>query len=285
MHLPSHGNADASARGEPAPLLQFDAIVQEFRVPPGDGKRRVLDGISFDIRPGQFTAIVGPSGCGKSTLLHMAAGLLSPTSGAVRQDGKPITSVNRTIGFVPQQAQLLPWKTLRENVELPLLLRRVPPAERAARVSEILGAVGLAGFEDHYPHQLSGGMQKRASIARTLVYRPEIVLMDEPFGSLDAQTRMVMQDDLQSLWSRHGTTIVFVTHDLTEAVVLADNVVLLSRQPTKLKADIAIGLERPRNVFQPFHTRGFTDIYDHVWTIFQSELARPAAELSRQGTA
>jgi ABC-type nitrate/sulfonate/bicarbonate transport system ATPase subunit len=208
----------------------------------------------------------------------MAAGLLSPTAGAVRQEGVAITSVNRAIGFVPQQAQLLPWKTLRQNVDLPLLLRRVSPEERAERVHAVLLSVGLAGFEDHYPHQLSGGMQKRASIARTLVYRPRIVLMDEPFGSLDAQTRMVMQDDLQSLWRRNGTTIVFVTHDLTEAVVLADTVVLLSRPPTALKASVAIELERPRNVFQPFHTKGFAELYDRVWAIFQSEIARPAVE-------
>lgn len=247
-------------------------------MPSSNAGRRVLDGISFNVGSGQFTAVVGPSGCGKSTLLHMAAGLLYPTSGTIRQHGVPIRSVNRSIGFVPQQAQLLPWKTLRQNVELPLLLRQVPLAERVERVREILAAVSLAGFEDHYPHQLSGGMQKRASIARTLIYRPEIVLMDEPFGSLDAQTRMVMQDDLQSLWNRHGTTIVFVTHDLTEAVVLADNIILLSRQPTRLKANIAIDLERPRNVFQPFHTKGFAEFYDRVWAIFQSEVARPAAE-------
>jgi len=263
-----------------APALEFDSIVQEFRMPSGNGSRRVLDGISFSVRPGQFTAVVGPSGCGKSTLLHMAAGLLSPTAGSVRQNGATITSVNRAIGFVPQQAQLLPWKTLAQNVELPLLLRQVPPGERTERVREVLASVSLSGFEDHYPHQLSGGMQKRASIARTLVYRPEIVLMDEPFGSLDAQTRMVMQDDLQSLWGRHATTIVFVTHDLTEAVVLADNVVLLSRQPTTLKADIPVELERPRNVFQPFHTRGFADSYDRVWATFRSEIARAEAEAS-----
>jgi ABC-type nitrate/sulfonate/bicarbonate transport system ATPase subunit len=265
--------------------LEFDGIVQEFRLPSGNGSRRVLDGISFDVRLGQFTAVVGPSGCGKSTLLHLAAGLLSPSAGVVRQNGAAIRSVNRAIGFVPQQAQLLPWKTLRENVELPLLLRQVPAGERTSRVREIVAAVGLEGFEDHYPRQLSGGMQKRAAIARTLVYRPEIVLMDEPFGSLDAQTRMVMQDDLQSLWRRHGTTIVFVTHDLTEAVVLADNVVLLSRQPTRLKADIAIDLERPRNVFQPFHTKDFAELYDRVWAVFRSEVTGPATtDLSAGGT-
>jgi NitT/TauT family transport system ATP-binding protein len=267
---------DDGAGGEARlPVLEFEAIVQEFRAPQGEGVRRVLDGISFAVHPGQFTAVVGPSGCGKSTLLHMAAGLLAPTAGAVRHGGAPVASINRAVGFVPQQAQLLPWKTLRENVELPLLLRRVPAAERAQRLGEMLAAVGLAGFEDHYPHQLSGGMQKRASIARTLIYRPDVVLMDEPFGALDAQTRMVMQNDLQALATRQQTTILFVTHDLTEAILLADNVVLLSRQPTRLKADIAIPLERPRNVFQPFHTKGFAELYDRVWSIFQAEIARP----------
>jgi len=260
-----------------SPVLEFDAIVQDFRRPQSDGVLRVLDGISFAVRPGQFTAVLGPSGCGKSTLLHMAAGLLAPTSGAVRHHGTTVAAVNRAVGFVPQQAQLLPWKTLRENVELPLVLRRVSGDERAERVRDMLAAVGLQGFEDHYPHQLSGGMQKRASIARTLIYRPEVVLMDEPFGALDAQTRMVMQNDLQTLAVREKTTILFVTHDLTEAILLADNVILLSRQPTRLKSDIAIPLERPRHVFQPFHSKGFAELYDQIWAIAQAEIAPAAA--------
>ena len=266
----------AASQDAAPPVLAFEEIVQEFPLPQGGGVLRVLDGISFQVRSGQFTAIVGPSGCGKSTLLHVAAGLLAPSAGVVAQHGRPITTVNRAIGFVPQQAQLLPWKTLRQNVELPLLLRRISAEERAARVRDMLSAVGLSGFEDYFPHQLSGGMQKRASIARTLIYRPEVVLMDEPFGALDAQTRMIMQNDLQTLAARQSTTILFVTHDLTEAILLADNVILLSRQPTRLKSDVAIPLERPRNVFQPFHTKGFAELYDQVWTIFQAEVAPSA---------
>jgi len=258
------------------PLLEFDRIVCDFRTPSGDGVLRVLDSISFNVRRHQFTAIVGPSGCGKSTLLHIAAGLVPPTSGGVRHGGDPVQGINRAVGFVPQQAQLLPWKTLRENVELPLVLRHVPVAERGRRVREMLDAVGLTGFDQHFPHQLSGGMQKRASIARTLIYEPEIVLMDEPFGALDAQTRMVMQNDLQVLCSREGTTIVFVTHDLTEAILLADNVILLSNLPARVKADVNVELDRPRNVFQPFHTPGFADLYDEVWAIFQAEIQQPA---------
>ena len=260
-----------------APVLDFDRIIHDFPRPQGGGRLRVLDGVSLEMRRRQFTAVVGPSGCGKSTLLQMAAGFLRPTGGTVRQQGMPVTALNRAVGLVPQQAQLLPWKTLRENVALPLLLRQVAAGERARRVAETIAAVGLAGFEEHYPYQLSGGMQKRASIARTLVYAPDVVLMDEPFGALDAQTRMVMQNDLQSLWLQQGSTILFVTHDLTEAILLADNVVLLSRSPTRVKADVAIALPRPRNVFQPFHNPGFAETYDSVWSIFQSEIVPEAA--------
>jgi len=264
--------------GSGRPLLEFDRIVCNFRTPSGDGVLHVLDNISFDVRLHQFTAIVGPSGCGKSTLLHIAAGLVFPSTGIVRHGGIHVEAINRAVGFVPQQAQLLPWKTLRENVELPLILRRVPATERVRRVCEMLDAVGLKGFDHHFPSQLSGGMQKRASIARTLIYGPEIVLMDEPFGALDAQTRMVMQNDLQALCGREGTTVVFVTHDLTEAILLADNVILLSNRPASVKADVRVDLDRPRNVFQPFRTPGFTELYDDVWTIFQSEIHQPAGE-------
>ena len=239
---------------------------------------RVIDKIDFAVEQGRFTAIVGPSGCGKSTLLQMAAGLLAPTTGTVRQNGRRIEGLNRSIGLVPQQAKLLPWKTLIENIELPLLLAHVDPGERESRGRDIIAAVGLEGFENHYPHQLSGGMQKRASIARTLIYRPELILMDEPFGALDAQTRMLMQDDLQRLWSREGATIVFVTHDLTEAILLADNVIVLSRRPASVKADLAIHLPRPRDVFEPFRTKGFTEAYDRLWTVFKSELRRVGPE-------
>lgn len=259
-----------------ASVLDFANVVQEFAVPGGTGRLRVLDGVSFQVRHGQFTAVVGPSGCGKSTLLQMAAGLLRPTGGVVRHEGAAVAALNRAVGWVPQQAQLLPWKTLAENVALPLVLRGVAATERARRVGAMLTAVGLSGFERHYPHQLSGGMQKRAAIARTLIYEPQAVLMDEPFGALDAQTRMVMQNDLQALCARAGTTILFVTHDLVEAILLADNVVLLSRSPARVKADLPVALPRPRNVFQPFHNPGFSDIYDRVWSIFQSEVVSDA---------
>src|SRR6202047_1859750 len=253
-------------------VLAFDGIGQDFPAPGQRTTIRVLDGISFEVERGKFIAVIGPSGCGKSTLLQMAAGLLAPTRGAVRHRGRKVTSVNTEVGFVPQQAQLFPWKTLAENVELPLLLRGVASAERKQRVTAALEAVGLTGFEQYYPGQLSGGMQKRGSIARTLVYRPDVILMDEPFGALDAQTRMVMQDDLQMLSRDAGATILFITHDITEAVLLADNVVIMSQRPARLLANVAIGLPRPRDVFEPFRNPGFDAAYDAVWSVFRSQI-------------
>jgi NitT/TauT family transport system ATP-binding protein len=253
-------------------VLSFNDIRQEFPAPGGGSGIRVIDGISLDVGSGKFVAVIGPSGCGKSTLLQMAAGLLAPTRGMVRHRGHAIKAVNRQVGFVPQQAQLFPWKTLSENVELPLLLRGIAAAERRQRVASALEAVGLTGFEHYFPNQLSGGMQKRGSIARTLVYRPDVILMDEPFGALDAQTRMVMQDDLQMLSRDAGATILFVTHDITEAVLLADHVAIMSQRPAKLLATIAIDLPRPRNVFEPFKNVGFDAAYDAVWTVFRSQI-------------
>jgi ABC-type nitrate/sulfonate/bicarbonate transport system ATPase subunit len=254
------------------PVLSFDHVQRTFAGIGGGAPTRVLDSISFDVAVGHFTAVIGPSGCGKSTLLHMGAGLLSPSAGSVRHRGAAVSGVNREVGFVPQQAQLFPWKTLWQNVELPLVLRGVGAAERRRRVAEALNAVGLNGFEQHFPGQLSGGMQKRGSIARTMVYRPDVILMDEPFGALDAQTRMVMQDDLQTLSIDGGATILFVTHDITEAVLLADNVVVLSQRPARILAEIAITLARPRDVFQPFRNSGFDLAYEAVWSAFRSQV-------------
>src|ERR1700730_366521 len=253
-------------------VLSFDDIRQDFPSPGASAAIRVIDGISFAVGSGQFVAVIGPSGCGKSTLLQMAAGLLAPTGGMVRHRGHAVDTINREVGFVPQQAQLFPWKTLAENVELPLLLRGVASPERRRRVALALDAVGLDGFERHFPSQLSGGMQKRGSIARTLVYRPDIILMDEPFGALDAQTRMVMQNDLQTLSLEAGATIVFVTHDITEAVLLADHVVVQSQRPSRLLANIPIDLPRPRNMFEPFRNAGFEAAYEAVWTEFRSQI-------------
>jgi NitT/TauT family transport system ATP-binding protein len=252
--------------------LNFKAIRQSFPGPNGEQATQVVNNISFEVERGKFVSVIGPSGCGKSTLLQMAAGLLKPTGGAVYHDGHKVNAVNRTIGFVPQQAQLLPWKTMIENIEFPLLLRGVRPSERRSRALEVIKKVDLIGFESHYPYQLSGGMQKRASIARMLVYKPDTILMDEPFGALDAQTRMVMQHDLQTMLATEGASVLFVTHDITEAVLLSDSVVVLSRRPARMIAEIPIDLPRPRDMFEPHATPGFAEAYDQVWSVFRSEL-------------
>ena len=271
LNMSRHDNPPGVAEMNDA-VLSFDAIRQDFPAPGASSPIRVIDGISFEVGRGQFVAVIGPSGCGRSTLLQMAAGLLMPTRGGVRHRGRTVSEVNREVGFVPQQAQLFPWKTLAENVELPLLLRGVAGAERRQRVASALEAVGLSGFEQYFPGQLSGGMQKRGSIARTLVYRPDVILMDEPFGALDAQTRMVMQYDLQMLSRDAGATVLFVTHDITEAVLLADSVVIMSQRPARLLANVVIGLPRPRDVFEPFRNPGFDAAYDAVWSVFRSQI-------------
>ena len=252
--------------------LRFEKIGQDFSSRQGGEPLQVLNDISFEVTAGRFISVIGPSGCGKSTLLQMAAGLLKPSRGRVMHNGVRVLDVNRTIGFVPQQAQLLPWKTLLENVEFPLLLRGISPSERRSRASAAIAKVELEGFEAHYPYQLSGGMQKRASIARMLVYKPDTILMDEPFGALDAQTRMLMQHDLQTMLGIEKASVLFVTHDITEAVMLSDSVVVLSRRPARILAQIPIDLPRPRNIYEPHAVPGFADAYDKVWSVFRSEL-------------
>jgi len=261
-----------SEESEGEVVLEFSGIRQVFPAPGGGAPLTVLDGISFKVRRGEFVAVIGPSGCGKSTLLQMAAGLLAPSEGWVAHGGRRIQGVNREVGFVPQQAQLFPWKTLIQNVEFPLELRGAPPGERRRRAEAAIAAVDLAGFEAHYPYQLSGGMQKRASLARMLVYSPDVILMDEPFGALDAQTRMTMQNDLQTLVGESGAAVLFVTHDIAEAIMLADHVVVLSRRPTRQLAGVPIDLPRPRNVFEPFAVPGFAETYEQIWRVFRDEI-------------
>lgn len=263
------GGADSQATAD---ILSFDGITRDYPQPGRRQTVRVLDGVSFSAAPNQFTAIVGPSGCGKSTLLQMATGLDAPSSGAVRYRGDDVSGARSEIGYITQKANLFPWMTLAKNVELPLIVRDVTQEKRRELVARYLDLAGLTGFENHYPHQLSGGMQKRASIVRTLIYSPPVVLLDEPFGSLDAQTRMQMHGDLLRLWEQQEQTVVFVTHDLQEAVTLADHIVLLSRQPTVVKAEVPIGLDRPRDVFEPYSMPGFVETYDRVWNLFRSEV-------------
>jgi sulfonate transport system ATP-binding protein len=235
-----------------------------------------LGGVSLDVEAGELVTIVGPSGCGKSTLLNLISGLLEPSSGAVLYKGTAVRGINTQVGYVTQADNLYPWRTLRENVEFPLEVRGVAGAERRRRAGAFIERVGLGGFEDHYPYELSGGMRQRANIIRTLVYDPELILMDEPFGPLDAQTRLILQDQLLGLWDAARKTIVFITHDLTEAVALADRVVVMTARPGRVKRVCPVPLKRPRDLFHLHDDEQFRVTYDTLWDDLAEEVRRAA---------
>jgi NitT/TauT family transport system ATP-binding protein len=251
-------------------VIEYRRLVKRFHAA---GKEvTALDDVTLGVRRHEFVSVVGPSGCGKSTLLRLGAGLDFATQGDTLYQGTPLTGINTKVGFVTQESNLFPWMTLRQNIEFPLRVRGFDGAERGRRIEEYIAMVGLEGFEDHYPHQLSGGMQKRGSIARTLVYEPEVILMDEPFGPLDAQTRMVLQADLLRVAGLLQQTILFITHDLGEAVALSDRVVVMSARPGRIKGDFDIPLSRPRDVFEIHRQEGFAEIYGEIWECFRSEV-------------
>jgi len=248
-----------------APLLEVDAL--RFRYgDDADGMPPALEDVSLTVDRGEFLAVVGPSGSGKTTLLRCLAGLQSPTAGAIRLHGAPITDVPEQLAVVFQDygRSLFPWMTVRHNVEMPLRHRGLPETERRDRTDGALGEVGLDGQGDRYPWQLSGGMQQRVAIARAIAYRPEILLMDEPFGSVDAQTRADLQDTLLEVWRAHDSTIVLVTHDIDESVYLADRVVVLSRPPTRVAAEITVNLPRPRDQIETKALPGFVALRSEV---------------------
>jgi NitT/TauT family transport system ATP-binding protein len=208
----------------------------------------ILDDISLTVGDGEFVAIVGPSGCGKSTLLNFLARLVPVQSGRVEIFDSAAAPVKGTIGYMFQQHALFPWRTVLHNTELGLEVQGSDKAERRERCLEILAQLGLQGFEHHYPSQVSGGMRQRISLARTLVGNPRIILMDEPFGALDAQTKMLVQELFLSLWEKHRRTVLFVTHDLDEAIALSDRVIVMSARPGHVLAEYTIDLPRPRNL-------------------------------------
>ena len=258
-------------------IIRYESVGKAFW---SHGKEVVaLDGVSLTVRRNEFTSVVGPSGCGKTTLLRLCSGLEPATSGLTLYRGAPVAGINSDVGYITQDSNLYPWMTVRENVEFPLEVRDVTPDERRMRSDAYIRMVGLQGFEDHYPYQLSGGMQKRASIVRTMIYDPEVILMDEPFGALDAQTRMVLQGDLLHIWSQRQKTILFITHDLTEAIALSDNVVVMSARPGTIKRVFQVPLSRPRDVFQIHTQPGFAETYREIWEYF-----RPEIEHSQMGS-
>src|SRR5438309_10161333 len=211
------------------PLLSVEGVSKEFLV---RGKRIVaLDSITLALEQGEFVTVVGPSWCGKSTLLNLIVGLLSPSAGRILLRGRPINGINPEIGYVTQKDNLLPWRTLAQNVEIALEIRGIDPRERRRRAGVLIQQVGLGGFEGHYPHELSGGMRQRANIIRTLIYEPQLILMDEPFGPLDAQTRIVLQDQRVKIWWTTGKPIIFITHEQIAAITLPDSEVRMSSEP------------------------------------------------------
>lgn len=235
-----------------------------FQSNPRDrGAVEILSGIDLKVQDREFVAIVGPSGCGKSTLLNFVAGLLPVTSGHVQLHGPDARPPS--LGYVFQQHGLLPWRTAQKNVELGLEIAGVPAHERQERARQILAQMGLAGYERHYPRELSGGMRQRVALAKTLVTEPQIVLMDEPFGALDAQTRSSVQQLFADFWTRHRATVLFVTHDIDEALLLADRVIVMGARPGRLVAEYAVRLPRPRRHHQLRQLTEFSDLYDRIW--------------------
>jgi NitT/TauT family transport system ATP-binding protein len=255
-----------------APLLEVDALHYRYG-DDADGAPPALDDVSLTVERGEFLAVVGPSGSGKTTLLRCLAGLQMATGGAVRLHGTPITDVPDELAIVFQDygRSLFPWMTVRHNVDMPLRHRGLPAAERRDRIDAALDEVGLGGQGERYPWQLSGGMQQRVAIARAIAY----LLMDEPFGSVDAQTRADLQDQLLEVWRAHDSTIVLVTHDIDESVYLADRVVVLSRPPTRVAAEITVDLPRPRDQIETKASPGFVALRSEVARLVKRPQPRP----------
>jgi NitT/TauT family transport system ATP-binding protein len=230
----------------------------------GNQEISVLDGTSLEVEQGSFVVIVGPSGCGKSTLLNIVAGLLPMTSGHVYYKNSLMVNPRLEIGYLTQKDTLMPWRDVESNIEMPLEIRGVSKRERREIVSKLIGAVGLKGFEKHYPHELSGGMLRRAGLARMLCTTPETLLMDEPFGALDAQLRMELQGELLRLWSGSGKSVLFVTHDLEEAIALGDRVIVLGSGGL-IVMDKYINLPRPRDVARIRFQPQFAELHHYLW--------------------
>ena len=261
--------SSAAAAIQPAAIV-FDDVSLFFG---GDSEAvHALDHVSISAKRGEITSVVGPSGCGKTTLLRLAAGLLKPSGGRVLYNEREIKGLNTGVGFVTQDSNLFPWATTLANIEFPLAVRGVAQRKRRARAMEWIDTVGLAGFEHSYPSQLSGGMQKRVSIVRTLIYEPLVVLLDEPFGALDAQTRMGLHHQLLELWREKQSTMLFITHDLVEAITLSDRIVVMTRRPGRVKEIYDVPLARPRNVFEIYLEPGFDEAYAALWKHVKSEI-------------
>jgi NitT/TauT family transport system ATP-binding protein len=257
--------------------IEVQSLTKRFLTPKGDVFTALRD-VTFNVEPGQFCAIVGPTGCGKSTTLSMVSGLDRPSEGSVKVGGRPVKGVTDGVSFMFQADALLPWKTVLGNVELGPIFRGVGRKQARASARDWLRRVGLAGFEDHHPHQLSGGMRKRVAMAAALINEPRILLMDEPFGALDVQTKAIMQTELLGLWEQLRPAVLFITHDLDEAVALADQVIVMTSGPGSIKATYDIDLPRPRGAVQEIrYEPRFLELQQQIWQSLREEVERAYA--------
>ena len=257
--------------------IELSGVTKRFLTPRGDIFTAIKD-VSFTVEPGQFCAIVGPTGCGKSTTLSLVSGLEKPSEGTISIGGKPVDGIADGVSFMFQADALLPWKSVLGNVAMGPVFRHVPKKEAEASARDWLRRVGLAGFEDRYPHQLSGGMRKRVAMAAALINEPRILIMDEPFGALDVQTKAIMSNELLDLWEQLRPSVIFITHDLDEAVALADRVVVMTSSPGTVKAVYDIDLPRPRGSVQEirFQPR-FRELQQQIWSSLREEVERAYA--------
>ena len=258
--------------------IQVKGLNKSFTV---EGRElKVVDEVSFGVRQGEFVALLGPSGSGKSTILNMIATLLSSSSGEIAIDGEPVVAnrPRRNVGYVFQKDTLFPWRTVAGNIGYGLELAGVAAAERKPRVARAVAAAGLSGFENFYPTSLSGGMRQRVALMRTLITEPEILLMDEPFGALDTHTKLDMHEVLLKLWEREQQTVLFVTHDLGEALTLADRIILLSARPGRLKQDFQVPFARPRNAVTLRETAAYGELFSRIWHSLGEEFAKGASQ-------
>jgi NitT/TauT family transport system ATP-binding protein len=265
-----HSNPTRRGGGD-VPFIGLDGVTISFALPDRDYV--AVRNINMAVKAGSFVTIIGPTGCGKTTILNAIAGLLQPAAGSVRMDAAPLQGLNRRASYLFQRDSLLPWKTIVDNVALGLQCRGVGRKERTERAREWIARVGLVGFEDAFPFQLSGGMRKRASLAQVWIVEPDILLMDEPFAALDVQTRQLMENELLDLWAGSGITVLFVTHDLDEAVALSDEVLLLSAGPaSRVVGQYPITLPRPRNLLEIRSTAAFGETHRTIWSDLKKEV-------------
>lgn len=253
-------------------LLELNNVTVSFPFTNGQPSLQALEGLSLSVERGELVALVGPSGCGKTTALNVLAGQVRPTQGQVRLAGEPVEGLLPSVGYISQADTLLPWRTVLDNVALAMELRGVPKAQRRETARALMEKMGLGGFEHSYPRELSGGMKKRAAIARVLAIDPAILMMDEPFAPLDALTRQRLQNEILSAWETTGCTILYVTHDLTEAITLADRVLLMSARPGRVVGEYVIDLPRPRRVMDVKFTPRFVELEKTIWQALDAQL-------------